>query len=600
MIVRTADDLQLAHNVLSTADKAALDTETTGLKEHDRPFVLVAATRDHEFYFDRRILGDSIISQFTLDLPEELIFQNAKFDLRMMAAQGWGPGGPSVKTIRDTEVLARLVRNDHLAYNLASIAKREGFEKSGDVMSYIKDHKLKTKVYRKWKDDYEELLHFDRVPTEVIAPYALTDARITFDIYEKLLPKLDPRSEKVWANECKLTNTCYHMERRGLQINLEYTEQALNYERSLIREAKNQFLLACGKVYDNTKGQLVEVFSNAGETIPKTEKGNDSLTDDVLESFTSPIAKIVQKIRFYEKRCSTYYTSYLEMVDEHGRLHPDMRQAGTTTGRFAYREPNLQNLPKKGEEEERFSVRGCFQPRPGYVFVAMDYSQQEYRLMLAYAKHWQLIEQVMGGMDIHQATADMVGIQRYEAKTLNFAILYGAGVDKIAQMLGCDYDTAYRLKQKYFSRLREVQVLINEVTNRGKGTGHIYNWLGRKLSVNHRDFAYKLPNYLIQGGGADICKVAMNACFDRLLGWDCHMVLQVHDAIYFEMREQDMEHLIPSLKKIMIDSFPAREGMMMDVDVQWSRTSLAERDLIEWQSCTTDQASTTSLAVNPS
>ncbi len=584
MIVRTADDLQLASNVLSQSPRIALDTETTGLKEKDRPFALVAATKEHQFYFDTRLIGYAAISSIASDMrANEYIFQNAKFDMRMMTSSQWYPGPRHmIQTIRDTEVLARLVRNDHLSYRLADLAKRAGMEKSGDVMSYIKEHKLKTKVERKWKGDTEELLHFDRVPTEVIAPYALNDARITYDIYEHLLPQLDPRSEKVWHNECQLTKTCYHMERRGVLVNLEYTEAALRYEESLILEAKNQFLLACGKVYDNTKAQLVEVFSNAGETIPKTEKGNDSLTDDVLESFTSPIAKIVQKIRFYEKRISTYYTSYLEMAESDGTIHPDMRQAGTTTGRFAYREPNLQNLPKKGEEDEKYSVRGCFKPRPGYVFVAMDYSQQEYRLMLAYAKHWQLIEQVMGGMDVHQATADMVGIGRHEAKTLNFAILYGAGVEKIAQMLGCSSDRAFDLKKQYFSKLREVEVLIREVTNTGKGRGHVYNWLGRKLSVNHRDFAYKLPNYLIQGGGADICKVAMNNCDAALLGVDCYMVLQVHDAIYFEMREEDMPRLVPMLRQIMIDSFPAKEGMMMDVDVQWSKTSLAERDLVEW------------------
>jgi DNA polymerase-1 len=191
----------------------------------------------------------------------------------------------------------------------------------------------------------------------------------------------------------------------------------------------------------------------------------------------------------------------------------------------------------------------------------MDYKQQEYRLMLAYAKHWRLIEQVMAGMDVHQATAEMVGISRKHAKTLNFAVLYGAGADKIAAMLGVPVEQAAMLKKQYFAKLLEVKILINEIQNKGKGRGHVYNWLGRKLGITHPDFAYTLPNHLIQSGGADICKVAMAKCHAQLQGYDAHMVLQVHDALYFEMCKEDMDTLIPVLRKAMIDSFPGMNGI---------------------------------------
>ena len=561
-----------AYDYLRGAPEIALDTETNGLYEQHRPFALIASNHSRSFYFDNRILPDSAIRKVTTEILNYVptkIFQNAKFDLKMAGKQ-WGL--TTFGSIEDTEILGRLVRNDHLKYSLADQAKREGLYKSRDeVETFIKKNKIK-----------KEETGYSQVPLGILAPYALNDGSVTLQLKNKLLPQLDPRSFPVWEMEKLLTKVCYKMERVGAMIDRTYTQAAKEYDERLIREAKHQFHLATGTVYDNKKSTLVDIFKKAGEIIPKTEKGNDSFTDDVLESFTSPAAKLVQKIRFYEKRVSTYYDNFLALADENDVIHPDMRQAGTVTGRFAYRDPNLQNLPKDEDSVEQFVVRGCFKPRPGYVLVAMDYKQQEYRLMLAYAKHYRLIEAVMGGADVHQAMADMVGIKRSEAKTLNFAILYGAGVGKIAAMLGISYEAAKALKDKYFARLLEVKLFINHVIRKGESRGYIYNWLGRKLFINHRDFAYKLPNHLIQGGGADICKTAMVGVDDLIQQFDCNMVLQVHDALYFEMKKEDMPVLIPQIKTIMVDSFPSKNGMLMAVDVKWSEKSLAERDMIEW------------------
>ena len=556
---------------LAEADTISFDTETTGLLESDRPFSVAMATKHTEFYFDNRVIPDRAIEDLMPVISGIAVrLQNAKFDMRMALNQGWCDT-TSWGSIQDTEVLGRLVRNDHLAYGLAHQAKRYGYEKLGDAKDWLKKNKLKENEYNK-------------IPMDIISTYAMRDARVTYDLIDKMEADLDPMSKPVWDMEQRLTPVCFKMERRGLLINRVYTEEARDEEKRLILEAKSQFHLATGQVHDNSKSQLIDVFTKAGEIIPKTKKGNDSLTDDILESFTSPIAKLVQKIRYHEKRLSTYYLAFLEYAGPDDVVHADIRQAGTRTGRFSYRDPNLQNLPKDEHSEDRYVVRGCFVPRPGYVFVAIDYSQQEYRLMLAYSKHRRMIEAVMNGTDVHQATADLVGITRSYAKTLNFAILYGAGADKIAGMLGISVAAAKALKDKYFNKLLEVEKLIDDVIRTGKGRGYVYNWFGRKLFINHPDFAYALPNHIMQGGGADICKLGMLACDSILSGFDAHMVLQVHDALYFEMKESDMKDLIPKLCKAMIDVFPGKNGMMMAVDVKWSRTSLAERDLQSWQS----------------
>lgn len=562
--------------MLVRGDVLAFDSETTGLGQKDKPFGMSVSNGTDTEYLEGKYHNALQIGVLN-DTPT-LVAQNAKFDMRMLSQWGFNPKG----TIVDIEVLARLVRNDHMSYSLASQAARHGLQKYDIVEKYIKDQKLYTKEVSEF-GTVTTKKHFDQVPVDIMSTYAKQDAKVTFELYKKYIAELDPRSRDVFTTECALTKVCFDMERTGILINETYTRQAMAYEEGLIREAKSQFALCTGKVYDNSKTALVEVFKEAGEEIPKTDKGNDSLTDDVLESFTSPAAKLVQKIRYHEKRISTYYTSFLEFKDENNIIHADIRQAGTTTGRFSYREPNLQNVPKEEDSTDPFVVRGCFVPRPGNVFVSMDYKQQEYRLMLAYANHKKLIAEVMAGADVHQATADLVGISRKHAKTLNFAILYGAGAAKIAAMLGVSLQEAASLKNQYFNKLLEVEKFIHDVTRIGAARGHIYNWAGRKLCINRRDFAYTLPNHLIQGGGADICKKAMVEAFEFLRDKDAKMVLQIHDAIVFEMPEEQVQHLAPKLKQIMIDVFPPKNGMYMDVDVTVSKKSLAERDMEPWK-----------------
>src|SRR5690606_20649050 len=123
----------------------------------------------------------------------------------------------------------------------------------------------------------------------------------------------------------------------------------------------------------------------------------------------------------------TYYSSFLHYADERNILRPSLNQGGTTTGRFSSNNPNMQNCPKEDEEgdkEKPFLIRSCFIPRPDHYYVPIDFDQQEYRLMLDYAGERQLIDMVLSGMDVHNATAEMLGSTRKRAKTLNFAIIY--------------------------------------------------------------------------------------------------------------------------------------------------------------------------------
>lgn len=555
--------IQQALTFIHSNKAVAIDTETNGLHWGAQAFSIQVASDNFEFYFDARIIGWSGLEKVVDSLNTFkgiVVGQNLKFDMRCA-----GLDLPEAM-LADIEVLARLVDNTHMSYRLADQAKRYGMEKLDEVAEYVKKNKIKD---------------WSQVPLDIMEKYATHDARITYDLYLNYIKQLDPRSFDIWLTECKLTRVCYEIEKKGIAIDLNYTKDALSSEGGLILEAKSRFHALTGLEYDNKKSTLIKVFTEAGDEIPLTDKGNPSLDDDVLSNLKSPAAHLVQEIRHYEKRVATYYENFLELQRD-GIIHADMRQAGTTTGRFSYRNPNLQNIPKEDQEEDKtkpYIVRGCFVPRPGNIFVSMDFKAQEYRLMLAYAKESSLINAVMSGHDVHQATADMLGTQRKIAKNINFACLYGAGRNKIAEMTGLHVAEAGRMLDKYFMRLPAVEKLISRVPRTSETRGHIYTWKGRKLKLPNKQMSYKMVNYLIQGGCADIVKQAMVELWKNE---QAPMVLQVHDQILFEMPIEKARQKVETYKKIMEDVFPEMNGIRMEVDVTWSDKSFAERDMQKW------------------
>lgn len=557
------------------ANYMALDTETSGLKETDLPFLTTYRLDGNTGLEDFR--KDSISPELVKEYCSRLVLmQNAKFDMKMM----WHKFGILPGEVLDLEVLARLVRNNHFKYSLDAIAKRHGLAKDDGVMAYIDKYKLKTKVTDQYKEEVQ--LHFDRVPDDVMYPYAKMDVELTEELVKRELALLDPRSEELLKLEMKLTPVCFKMERSGVRLDIDYTKNAMAHEESLLTNERRKFALHTGQPFDNTKKQLVDIFTKAGIELGKTEKGNVSLDDDALAVIEHPAAECVRNMRYLEKRISTYYASFMHR-ETRGLIHADMRQAGTATGRFSYREPNFQNMPKEEDSTEPYVVRGCIIPKRD-LFLSVDYAQQEYRLMLAYANEQRLIKDVMAGADVHQATADLVKVSRKHAKTLNFAILYGAGDDQLAGMLKVTKREARELRLTYFGKLPHVEKFIQRVRTTARDRGFVYNWMGRKLNFD-KGFDYAAPNHLIQGGGADVCKAAMvqlDGLFQDYSPGNYPMVLQVHDQLVFDLKESEAVEFAPKIKQIMENVFPETNGMRLAVDVTYSRESLADRGMKKW------------------
>ena len=562
---------------LSQAPIMSLDTETTGAMWQDRPFLASASTTEKTFVFP----DPGVLSKLNFT-GKEAVFQNAKFDMRMLRHVGVSLENA---TIRDIGILDRILYNDRPStkdYTLEAMGNRYGYPKDKALDKYLKENDLyELRPYR-YTGEIEKVPQFYRVPKDILYPYAGNDAEITLKIYQDQLKKVDAGDWRVYETECALLQYTFLMEWNGIRVDTYYTEQALFEEQARLQRNMDRFKEYTGIDFEDKKSILIPLFEKAGEAIQLTDKGNPQLTDDVLESYKSPEAGIVRRIRHHSKRISTYFCNYLDMVDDYnGYIRPSIWQHGTKTGRFSYSDPNLQNIPKDEEDDAKYPVRGCFVPEKGNIFLSCDYSQQEYRLMLDYAGEHKVIKEVMSGKDLHQAVADSIGITRKHAKTLSFGILYGSGPQKVADMLGITYTEAKILRDKYLLSLPKVDQFISNVIAKNKLQGYVTNWLGRKLR-NARDFSYAAPNHLIQGGCGDIAKKAMVELGKELHKSCINMRIQIHDQILFDGNREEIREYYPRIKEIMESVYAGKNGIVLTIDASYSEKSFAERDMSKW------------------
>jgi DNA polymerase-1 len=573
---------------LKEAGADGLDTETFGLRFQDRLFSIIVADGTDSYFFNY-LWYEGLDDEFIL--PRESIAQlkpifentastfyisNAKFDLSMLRKEGIEVYG----RVFCTNALGRVLQNNHFdGYSLERSAARIGLKKDDGVEEFIKANRLFTKEKIPGKKLEFKNKKFDKVPYDIMSKYAEMDARLHYQVGTYLEGKLNevssvgaPPLTRVADNEIALTRVCFEAEWAGIRVSPSYIQGAIEYENTLLVRAKEEFRGHAGAEFTDSNKFLATVFEANKLDFPKTEKGNPSFTDDVLEDIAHPLAKAIRTIRHHEKRIGTYYSSFLFHKDDNDFIHPNIRQGGTESGRFSYSDPNLQNIPKEDSDEDKvkpYVVRGSFIPRDGFCFVSIDFAQQEFRLMLDYAGETELIREIMNGADVHQATADLLGISRKVAKTINFGLLYGMGTEKLSRALDISLDEARGYRDLYFARLPKVKNFISQVSSRGKARGFVWNWCGRRCYLENKEFAYVLPNHLIQGGSADVIKFAMVKIANFLQGKQSKMVLNVHDELLFEVWENELE-IVPILKNIMEEVYVPKNGLYLTCTVEHS------------------------------
>lgn len=611
------------YEATKNAPALAVDTETTGLRPFhgDRVFAVVISDGDSAWYWDCRGRPLPVLIRAVLERKDLILYgHNIKFD----AHQFFATFGVELDCIlHDTAIGARVEFNDHLTYDLGSCLKRIGLAKDDRVMAYVKEHKLKTVEAIPHKKTEREILHFDRVPTWLMFVYACDDARGTFKLaiyqlqkiqaVDALLPETATAMDGVVAVERSLSRVVIAMERGGVLVDRAYCQKAIEALSDTISDRRKAFREATGVDFTDSWQKLSKVFPGEKLKWGRTEKGNPSFSSDILETFEHPAAKLVVALR-NEKSRVDFFATFLSEADQLGYVHPSFNSGGTATRRFSSSGPNFQNLTNDEDAPpETWSPRKALIPPPEHVIASFDYKQQEYALMLDYAGEMEVIRQVINGADIHQATADMVGITRRSAKTMNFMLLYGGGLAKIVISLfkaSVDFETlqaicfiylyemskhdeykkhcelvrdlpqdvidynlvelrkARDLRNLYFSKLPKVEKFIDAVITAGEQRGYVHNWAGMRYWCNRR-YSYVLPNRIIQGGGAEIGKRAMVATAALLRGTRSRLFLPVHDELDFYLHRSDL-HLHGEIKRLMEIQYPHRHlPMRVDVTHSW-------------------------------
>lgn len=575
---------------LSVPGAYVFDTETTGLdpyKVGDNPFAIIIEGKREPYYFNflpYQELGEDQ-ADWVLSKPHKAalkrlfkskhhlwVAHNAKFDWHMLGRLGIFP-----REIDCTMIRERILQNDRFQYSLAAITGG----KDDTVRKFITKKKLFTDVPPVFASKPTRRLHYDKVPLEMMHPYACQDVSATKRLWESQEQRLEkmerirneqapgtPSIRQVLELERRVLPVVCNMERHGIYVNREYAVEAYNYERDRIEKATAEFKALVGAEYDGRDAVLGPLFEGLGHKLGRTADNHYALDANALGRIGGPIAECVLTIRDAEKRKGTFWAGILERVDNQGRLHADFKQTGTATGRFSCADPNLQNLPKRKDDQSAYPIRKAFIPPPGFCLYMPDYEQMEYRLFMDLAGQMDVIEKVLAGTDVHSATAEMIQRDRHIAKTVNFLIIYGGGNGALAEAITVALEEAKRIREGYMDALPMVRRLIERLRQVALQRGWLINWYGRPLRFN-RDTYYKAPNYFIQGGCADIVKLAMCKCDRHLAKMKSNIVSQIHDELWFYIHESEL-YVTPILQDHMALAYPHRYlPMAVDPSHSW-------------------------------
>ena len=410
-----------------------------------------------------------------------------------------------------------------------------------------------------------------------------------FEIREKMEERLreEGLDRLFYEIEMPLLNVLFEMEMVGVKIDIplmrklsgELTERMREVEKEIYRIAGVEFNIASPK-------QLREVLTERLK-IPLGKKKKTGLSTDaeVLESLALQyeIARKILEWRELAKFKGTYIDVLPRLADKDGRVHTSFNQCVTATGRLSSSEPNLQNIPVRGEWAKR--LRGAFISDEGYVLISADYSQIELRVLAHISGDPALIEAFQKGEDIHALTASsLFGVPleevteelRRKGKTVNFGIVYGISEFGLAKELGISEKEAKEYIEQYFQRFPKVKEYVNKTIEESQEKGYVKTIFGRKrplpelLSSNKmvREFGKRAAiNAPVQGTAADLIKLAMIRINRRLkmMGLPARLLLQVHDELLIEARKDVKEEAKKILKEEMENVYPLAVPLVVKI-----------------------------------
>jgi len=562
------DTKEKLFEVINSADKGsivAFDTETTSTTsrlakivgfsfafEEDRAYYVPIS----HFYLgvgDQVGLEDAKEAVDMLFKKFKVVGQNLKYDLNIIY-QNFNM--PRKEIFGDTMIQAWLL-DPAQSVGLDNLAKK-----------YF-DHQMV-----KFKDVVKKGEDFSSVNIEEATKYAAEDAWMTLKLYNLFTKKLDEALKKEATEvEFPFVNTLLSMENKGIKIDVEFLKELLQKANKTLDDLTNSIYELSGMEFNiNSTKQLGEVlFEKLSLKKGKKTKTGYSTDEKVLNSLKDehPIIKKILEYRESYKLRSTYIEPLLKLAsyDKNSRIYTSFLQTGTATGRLSSKNPNLQNIPVRTELGRE--IREAFISKEGYKLVSLDYSQIELRLLAHFSKDPTLVQAFKDDKDIHLETAvkifgkEEASSKRSVAKSINFGLLYGMGSRKLADTLGITPKEAKGYIESYFASFPTVKEYLESIVEFSKEKGYVQTLLKRKRYFNYEmansflkaSFEREAVNTLFQGSAADLMKLSMNKLDKELLDSENSMLLQIHDELIFEVKEDEVENFATNTKELMEDIY---------------------------------------------
>lgn len=580
-LIETEEDARKLFDLFVTKQILSLDTETTSVNPIDAELVGLsfAAEEGKAFYVAipaEREKAERIVNIFKplYESPEILkIGQNIKYDMEVLMNYGVRLSAPMFDTM-----IAHYVLQPEQKHNMDILAET--------LLNYQTVH-IDELIGPKGKGQKSMR---DLSPASV-CDYAAEDADVTLRLYNVLKPRLKEAGvEQLFYDiEMPLVPVLAEMETTGVRLDTEalaetskvLTERMKQIERNIYELAGHEFNIASPK-------QVGEVLFGEMKIVekPKKTKTRQYVTsEEVLQQLRSkaPIVADILEHRGLKKLLGTYVDALPKLINPRtGHIHTSFNQAVTATGRLSSSDPNLQNIPVRGEDGKE--IRKCFIPEPGELFFSADYSQIELRVMAHLSGDKNMIEAFREGYDIHAATAariykekieDVSRDQRTKAKRANFGIIYGITVFGLAERLEISRDEAKQLIDGYFETFPDVHAYMEKAKELAREHGYAETFFHRRRylpditshNATVRNFAERNAiNAPIQGSAADIIKIAMVKIYDRFRkeGIRSRMILQVHDELNFSVIPEEKEKVERIVLEEMQNAYPLQVPLVAD------------------------------------
>jgi len=521
----------------------------------------------------------------------EKVMHNALYDLGWLRWAGIDVQGPII----DTMIAAPLLNENRRFYNLNSLCREYLEEGKSEVM-------LRSAAAMYGIDPKSEMW---KLHASFVGRYAEKDAEITLKLWDRLSIEIKGDNiESIFKLESSLLPVLLDMKERGVRVDVDKAEQTkkklVTLEQNLLKEVKDETGIW---VEPWAASSIAKVFDKLGLSYKRTAKTNaPAFTKVFLANHVHPVAQKIVRLREFNKANTTFIETILKH-EHNGRIHCDFNplrsdEGGTVTGRFSSSHPNLQQQPARDPEIKKM-IRGLFLPEEGEKWGSFDYASQEPRWLAHYCwalkgpNRSPLIDDIVkmyhdGNADFHQMVADMAGVTRKEAKTVNLGIMYGMGRKKLGTTLDISEEEAKRLLAEYHIKVPFVKGMADLAANTAAEHGVVRTWLGRKCHFNmweprsyefnralpleeaakeyggrgmiRRAFTYKALNRLIQGSSADQTKKAMVECYKEGL----LPLLTVHDELCFSVNSREQADKIVEIMKTCVHGL----AVPFDVDAE--------------------------------